>query len=405
MRITVSSTGRFWAFDLAGQMRKRGLLMRLYTAYPRFKVNAELRPFARTFPWLLAPALLAERAEWKRLARALSWRAIESFDRWTERRVEGCDVLVHLSSFGLHTARRARTLGARVVCDRGSSHIMFQDELLADEHTRQGLRYTPIDRRIVEKELREYAEADLITVPSTFARDSFIEKGVPPEKLRRVSYGVDVSLFQPVPKEDERFRVLFVGSYSVRKGIGYLFDAVRPLVSRGHVDVWFMGCRDPEARPLLARNADCFTDKGAHPRSRLAWFYSQGSVLVLPSVEDGMGLVLAQAMACGVPVIASLNTGGRDLFSDGVEGFIVPSRDPEAIRDKIEWMLENPVGRREMGAAALRRVRQLGGWDAYGDVAAAVYEELVNGHRSKNELVNGNRTNTGLVNVQLGSGR
>ena len=84
--------------------------------------------------------------------------------------------------------------------------------------------------------------------------------------------------------------------------------------------------------------------------------YSQGSVLVLPSIEEGLALVQAQAMACGLPVIATTNTGAENLFSDSVEGFIVPIRNPVAIRDKVEWMIGHPIERTDMGAAALQRV-------------------------------------------------
>jgi len=96
-------------------------------------------------------------------------------------------------------------------------------------------------------------------------------------------------------------------------------------------------------------------------------------VLVLPSIQEGLALVQAQAMACGVPVIASENTGAADLFTDGVEGFIVPIRDAGAIREKLLTLYENPSMREEMGAAALARVRKIGGWDDYGERAEEFY--------------------------------
>ncbi|MDE2320342.1 MAG: glycosyltransferase family 4 protein [candidate division NC10 bacterium] len=383
IHVAISSLGRFHAFDLAEQMRQRGCLARLYTAYPSFKVDQPIRPFTRTFPWVLSSAMVARQVRWHRLAKHLNWLAIDSFDWWVARRVEPCDVFVHLSSFGLHAARRARKLGARIVCDRGSSHILYQDEILAEEFAHHRIHYSSIDRRVADKELLEYGEADLITVPSTFSYRTFVEKGVPPEKLRRIPYGVDLSLFCPLPKEDEIFRVLFVGGYSIQKGISYLFEAVRPLVLRKAIEVWFVGCPSSDAREILHRNADIFTDKGPHPRNKLSWFYSQASVLVQPSIQEGLSLVLAQAMACGLPVIATTNTGAEDLFTDGVEGFIVPIRDPKAIRDKIQWMLDNPTRRQEMGQAALQRVKLLGGWETYGEQALGIYSQLIGGDVGK----------------------
>jgi glycosyltransferase involved in cell wall biosynthesis len=102
--------------------------------------------------------------------------------------------------------------------------------------------------------------------------------------------------------------------------------------------------------------------------------YSQASVLVLPSVEDGFGLVIGQAMACGVPVIATTNTGGPDLITDGVDGFIVPVRDAGAIRERLEHLYRNPDIRVAMGRAALDKVRSLNGWAEYARQVRELYQ-------------------------------
>jgi glycosyltransferase involved in cell wall biosynthesis len=90
--------------------------------------------------------------------------------------------------------------------------------------------------------------------------------------------------------------------------------------------------------------------------------------LVLPSVEEGLALVQGQAMACGCPVIATVATGAEDLFTDGVQGFIVPDRDVAALADRMQQLADDPALQRSMSAAALERVKRLGGWDHYGDL-------------------------------------
>jgi glycosyltransferase involved in cell wall biosynthesis len=102
----------------------------------------------------------------------------------------------------------------------------------------------------------------------------------------------------------------------------------------------------------------------------------ESHVLVLPSIEDGFGLVMAEAMACGCPVIASTNTGGADLFADGKEGFLVPIRDPQAIADKMQTLVDDPALRGRMSAAARSRVSQIGGWSDYGDRWVDLLEQL-----------------------------
>jgi glycosyltransferase involved in cell wall biosynthesis len=232
----------------------------------------------------------------------------------------------------------------------------------------------------LERCVAEYEEAHAITVPSQFARRSFLHHGIPAERVFVCPYGVDLSEFRPGAKSDDTFRVICVGQITVRKGIGHLLRAVEPLVRKHRIEVWLVGEIDPAVQRLLDRFRGTFEYKGVSPRKDLWRLYSQASVLVLASVEEGLALVQAQAMACGVPVIATANTGAEDLFTDGVEGFIVPARSPEAIREKLEWMIDNRMLRDQMAAAALERVKSLGGWDRYGTCVETVYRELAIRH-------------------------
>jgi glycosyltransferase involved in cell wall biosynthesis len=103
---------------------------------------------------------------------------------------------------------------------------------------------------------------------------------------------------------------------------------------------------------------------------------SRSHVLALPSIEEGLALVQAQAMACGCPVVCSTNTGGEDLFTDGVEGFIVPIRDPLTLAERLQRLADDPALQRSMREAALRRVRSLGGWKEYGDLWESLLKSL-----------------------------
>jgi glycosyltransferase involved in cell wall biosynthesis len=375
-------------FDLARQLAALGQKPRLFTGYPRFKVDADLRPICRTRSrWVLL-----EQAH-RRLPTALPpWvrvRMFQDFGRWLDRTLAAADldVLDALEGSGLEAGRRVRDAGGIWVCNRGSSHLLTQKRLLEEEYRRWGF---PLPRHFfppeyVDRCLAEYVGADAIAVGSSFSRETFVRQGLPAAKVHVCPYGVDLSLFRPAAKRDDRFRVLFAGTQSLRKGIGYLFDALRPLVKKGAVELWLAGHVQPESRALLDRNADIFVHQGVLARAELSWYYSQASVLVLPSIEEGLALVQAQAMACGVPVIATRNTGAEDLFTDGVEGLIVPARSPGAIRDAIQWMLDNPDERERMAAAGLERVTQLGGWDAYGRRCLEVYRAVLGEKRGARE--------------------
>ena len=377
MKVTVASAGPFHAFDLARQMHRLGHLEQIYTAYPSWRVVGLPKEKVNSFPWLMAPAMLANRFGFNRVRDGMSVPIVETFDRWMAERLAPCDAFHCLSSFGLQSHRAARSkYGALTVCDRGSTHIEFQDQILRDEFARFGATFVGIDSRLVERELEEYALCDLIFVPSSFAMRTFADRGVRREKLRVNPYGVDLAMFHREPKSDQTFRVLFVGTVSLRKGLPYLFEAVEKL---GHSDIELcvVGALEAEMRPIMAKYEGRFRYLGAVARGELYKHYSQASVLVLPSIEEGLALVQAQAMACGVPVIATENTGAADLFTDGVEGFIVPIRDARAIGEKILTLYENPAMREQMGEAALLRVRKIGGWNDYGDRAAEYYHEML----------------------------
>jgi glycosyltransferase involved in cell wall biosynthesis len=378
MRVAVSSIGRFHMFDLARSLQQRGDTVCLFTGYPRVKVDPDLRPITRTRPWWVMAGYARTRLP---PAPAGTWwaqRSLDDFGPWLARTLDpdAVDVLDALAGTGWEAGRVLRRHGKPWICNRGSTHILAQKALLEDEHRRWGVR-PPDFGRGIDRCLGEYEECDAVIVPSRFAKRSFVELGMDPDKVHVCPFGVDLSTFSPRPKEDDRFRVLFVGAYSLRKGLGDLLEAVRPLVQRGRCELWLVGTRTPDGAALLRRNADIVVDKGPQPRTGLAWFYSQASVLVLPSVEEGLALVQAQALACGVPVIGSTHSGAEDLIQDGVEGFVVPIRDPATIRARIEWLMDDPDRRQAMARAALARARSLHGWQEYARASREVYAKTL----------------------------
>jgi alpha-maltose-1-phosphate synthase len=116
---------------------------------------------------------------------------------------------------------------------------------------------------------------------------------------------------------------------------------------------------------------------GSMSQEKLAELMSSSHVMVLPSIEEGLALVQAQAMACGCPLISSVNSGGEDLFENGVEGFLVPIRSPEAIHDRLAHLADDPNLRQQMSAAAQLRVKTLGGWNDYGETYTAFLNALI----------------------------
>ncbi|MFY8094277.1 MAG: glycosyltransferase family 4 protein [Niveispirillum sp.] len=371
MRVVISTIGRFHSLNQGRQLQARGALAALFTGYPRFKLaDSGIDPaLLRTWPWIQAPymGLLRFPGFQRHLATDWSWWAQSLHDRHVAAHLPPCDAVIALSGMGLRTGRVAQARGGRHVCDRGSSHIGYQDDILREEYGRQGFVWQGIDPRVKARELAEYDSADAITVPSGFVRDSFITRGVPADKLILVPYGGDLSRFRPLGEKDRDFRILFVGQLAIRKGLSYLLQAVRRAALPG-AKLVLAGLEQPETATLLARETGLPVERlGVLRGDDLVREMSRASVLVLPSVEEGLAMVMAEALACGTPVIASTNTGAADLFSDGVEGFILPIRDPDAIADRLTRLAADPGLRAQMGHAARDRIQGFGGWDRYGD--------------------------------------
>jgi glycosyltransferase involved in cell wall biosynthesis len=382
MNVSVFTIGRFHHFNLSRQLLKRGHAVSLFTSNPRTRVDRDLWPYVQTRPRYRIPFAVGGRLGFSRQLYWLDEILLKDLARWTERslNVEWTDIFHALDGSGPKAGRRVRKNGKLWICDRACTHLLTQKQILVDEYNDWNVPPPQFSTDRLERCVAEYEESHAVTVPSQFAKRSFLEHGFSEDRVLVCPYGVDLSEFHPGPKRDEIFRVIYVGQITIRKGIGHLLRAVEPLVRKHQIELWLVGEIDPRIQPLLKQYRGVFEYKGVSPRNTLWQLYSQASVLVLASVEEGLAYVQAQAMACGVPIIATTNTGAEDLFTDGVEGFIVPIRSPEAIREKLEWMMDNSELRDQMASAALERVNSLGGWDSYGERVESVYKQLADRH-------------------------
>jgi glycosyltransferase involved in cell wall biosynthesis len=381
MRVSQAVFGVFHHFELARELDRRGHLDTVYSTWPWARLKREGLPRSKvqSFPWLHTPDMLLTRAgvapHW--LSDELGYRNALFFDAWTKRRIGDIDALIAISGAGLATGRLLQQRGGKFICDRGSSHQRYQERIVSEEFRRWGVKLPVSDLRDTLREEEIYAAADAITVPSSFARRSFVEMGVPAEKVRTIPYGVRLESFAKVadPPPD-RFEVLFAGQISLRKGVPYLLEAFARLRHPAK-RLRLAGSVAPDLKQVLGRLPQQHVEfLGSVPQTQLARIMSESHVLVLPSIEDGFGLVLSQALACGCPILASTNTGGDDLIADGVEGFIVPIRDAAALTDRMQRLADDPALQQRMSEAALARVQHLGGWREYGDRWEALLQTL-----------------------------
>jgi glycosyltransferase involved in cell wall biosynthesis len=214
-----------------------------------------------------------------------------------------------------------------------------------------------------EVEHRLSMDADLAICPSKWVRDDLLQNfGLPSERAAVVPYGVNPELFS-VRNEPVRGRILFAGTADLRKGIHYFAAAAEKLLVR-RVRCEFRVAGNVERS--VANQEQCRHLKflGRVPRVKITGEFAVADVLVLPSLAEGSAETTYEALACGVPVVTTPEAGS--VVRDGIDGRIVPSRDPEALANAIAEIVEDRQKRERMSRAARDRAHDYT-WERYGE--------------------------------------
>jgi len=296
----------------------------------------------------------------------------DAFDRWVASQMPRGDIFHGWNGMCLRSLRTAKQRGMITVVERASSHPETQLRLSQEEHRRWGLtdyRAAPNYARCA----RELDEADYIAIPSAFVRDSMIAAGVPETKLFEIPFGVDLIQFFPSPSPERRpFRAIFVGQVSIRKGLPHLLEAWR-MLRWSDAELWIVGTVRPDFAPLRSRWSELKSVRYIPHAAAVAPLLQQCDVFVFPSIEEGSALVTYEAMACGLPIITTPNAGS--VARDGVDGYVVPIRDVDALRDRLERLRGDAALRRQMGQSARQRAEQFA-WTRYQSALITSYHRL-----------------------------
>ncbi len=378
MKVTVLVGGRFFAFDIARELQRQEMLAGVVTAYGRAPREGIGWTRLRWNP-LVEAVSRWERRRGRIPDPEIDFRASSRFGRWAARNLPRCDVLQGWTGYTLESIPVAQARGTTVMATRASAHIRTQAELLEAEYGAFGFPAAPVSPRMIERECEEYERADYVQVFSTFALKSFLERGFARERMVLTPLGVDMAEVAPAgegpaPRRDGEgpLRVLYLGQVGLRKGAHYLLDAAKRLGPEA-VSVSLVGGLAPEGELLLRRHAAGDEWKGKVPRSELRRVFAEHDVLILPSVEDGFGAVVCEAMAAGLPVIATTSTGGPDVIDDGRTGVIIPPASVDAIAESLAAFADDRERCREMGRAAAEAMRTTRTWRQFVDDMVAQY--------------------------------
>lgn len=259
------------------------------------------------------------------------------------------------------------------------------------------------DLRIrVEEQVMQWADCLVAASPLEKAQMAWLY-GADPAKIRVIPAGVDTERFHPIPAEiakarigvpQERKLILYVGRIEPLKGIETLFRAIAILAKEtpclcDNICVSIIGgegegteaTRSAEEQRLRELREqlelrDLVTFLGSKDQDALPYYYSAAYVVVVPSYYESFGMVAVEAMACGIPVIASRAGGLMYTIQDGLTGLLFPSSSPNALAEKLCALLDEPELRNKMGENA-RRWAQRFAWPNIADQIVALYGELL----------------------------
>ena len=385
MKISIIVGGRFHAFDLAQYLNENKFLEKLITSYPKFYIkknyqNIDIKKVDTIILKELLNRLLGKINFFKKNF-DVNDLSSKYFRKQASKLIDynKNDIILGWSGFSLDTFKKAKNYNCFKILERGSTHILFQNEILKEEYDLLGLKPNLPSSHIIEVEQEEYKIADHIMVPSEFAKNTFIKKGFDGSKISKVPYGVNLSLFKSKKKtKDSKFRIIYTGTLSVRKGVIYLLEAFSELNLK-NAELVLIGAIENSLKKIIKYfDNNNIIYNPAINQSELATYYSNSDLFVTCSIEEGLAMVQMQAMASGLAIICTENSGGRELVDENYNGFIVDIRNVDVLKQKILYLYNNRDQLFEMGLNSENKAKNLFSWDKYGFEVIKKYKEILN---------------------------
>ena len=365
MKVNLISINRQHILDTAKSLHDAGADVRFYTMVPKKRCKSYGLPYSCCYSFFSKMVLLYilnrifKNKYYEKVQRAFRNHVMSSMRQ--------CDAII-INGYGLgfdaeDYNQMKKKYGAVVIMEWGSKHI------IEDRKAQNAIETYP--KKWYDLDMTKYDSADYISIPALHVKDSFTMHKIPESKLFINPYGANLSFFKPSVLQPQHFDLIMVGNWGMRKGCdmiielcvkyGYKFLHVGPLG-----DITFP--KDVETM----HHIDAVDEK------TLPQYYTQAKVFILPSRTEGLALVQAQAMACGLPMVCSKNTGGIDLarIADAESAtFVFDDYDIEAIKDCVVKALayaDNQKGKRVVA----KHLEKLS-WQRYGKTYYEFLKEII----------------------------
>jgi glycosyltransferase involved in cell wall biosynthesis len=328
--------------DQARVLAKHGML-RLYALCTRRLTAGIPREVTRLCPPLGLLVYLGARFLPPFQGESFRFALYPLYDQWVLTHLRPGDHIISSYAYANACFAWARRHGGKTFLDGGNSHPDNFWQILNEEHRRWNCRYPPVARFYYERARRTVEHVDYVLCPSSFVRNSFLARGFKPQQILDVFYPVNLSCFTPSPQNRPPQRPLTIintGMLSLRKGTPYLLEAFR-LIRQQVPDARLLLTENvsDSVKPILARYQDLPIEwSPSLSHDKLAERLRSADMFILLSLEEGLVRAAQEAMACGLPVILTPNTGTNDFVVEGVNGSVVPIRNPEATAEAaLAW--------------------------------------------------------------------
>jgi glycosyltransferase involved in cell wall biosynthesis len=223
--------------------------------------------------------------------------------------------------------------------------------------------------------------SDKVTAVSNSVRNELIGYGLSADNIEVLGNGVDESIFYPIHDKTDKKYILYTGRLSYRKGLFDFMDCAREICSK-YPDINFKLVGKGPLLDKLKKLAvswgyeDRFEFLGFIDKADLIRIYQNATLYVLPSHYEGLPTTLLEAMACGLPIIATAVSGSLDVIVPGENGILVPARSPGDMANAVSLLLDDDKKRNELGKAARRTIEDRYTWDKISDKILHCYSTL-----------------------------
>ncbi len=285
--------------------------------------------------------------------------------------IAASDVVIGFDTSSLVLIQRCKKLDTYFILDASIGHPASKDTVYKNllklyPEWQFTVKQKPAAQIKIEEE--EMKLSDHIVVASRFTLLTYTEHGVQEKKISVNPYGVNTVSLKPVAKQKDTsdpVHFVFVGLVDARKGVPFLLDAWRKCKLNGST-LTIIGPINETTQKIISKDHPSVIIKGRLSHKELTAAFPHFDVMIFPSFFEGYGLVIPEAMACGLPVITTVATCGPDIIGNGEEGYIIEPGDEGALINAIETFINQKDKLVKMGVSARAKAEKLS-WETYGN--------------------------------------